>query len=205
MRRSTTIATWASGTALSLALSCSNDPERAAPADGGESTGGSAARNGSGGSRASSGGAVTGSGGTVSGSGGNRPSTGGVSGRNAATAAGGNEPADASNEPDAGGHGTGPDAAAGDGGAIVEPCAPDDGKCIFRHDTFGDEQLWTKTLRLQDLVQTLSPKAALSVGLKSKMARSRRPASRAPSVIRPSTIRSWPASASASMDIRTAP
>ena len=125
--------------------------------------------------------------------------------RDAATAAGGNEPADASNEPDAGGHGTGPDAAAGDGGAIVEPCAPDDGKCIFRHDTFGDEQLWTKTLRLQDLVQTLSPKAALSVGLKSKMARSRRPASRAPSVIRPSTIRSWPASASASMDIRTAP
>jgi len=45
-------------------------------------------------------------------------------------------------------------------------CARDDGQCIFRYDTFGDEQLWTDVLRLQELVQTLSPKVALSVGLK---------------------------------------
>jgi cytochrome c5 len=46
------------------------------------------------------------------------------------------------------------------------PCAVDDGRCIFRHDTFGDEQLWTDTLRAHELVQTLTPKTALSVGLK---------------------------------------
>lgn len=46
------------------------------------------------------------------------------------------------------------------------PCAPSDGQCIFRHDTFGDEQLWTDTLRLHELVQTLPPTMALAVGLK---------------------------------------
>ena len=46
------------------------------------------------------------------------------------------------------------------------PCATTDGQCIFRHDTFGDEQLWTDTLRLHEVAQTLSPKMALSVGLK---------------------------------------
>lgn len=46
------------------------------------------------------------------------------------------------------------------------PCDATDGQCIFRHDTFGDEQLWTDMLRLHEVVQTLSPKAALSVGLK---------------------------------------
>jgi hypothetical protein len=46
------------------------------------------------------------------------------------------------------------------------PCAVNDGQCIFRNDTFGDEQLWTDVLRLHELVQTLTPKAALSVGLK---------------------------------------
>ncbi len=46
------------------------------------------------------------------------------------------------------------------------PCAPNDGQCIFRHDTFGDEQLWTDTLRLHELVQTLPPTTALAVGLK---------------------------------------
>ena len=37
---------------------------------------------------------------------------------------------------------------------------------IFRHDTFGDEQLWTDALRLHDIVATLSPATALAVGLK---------------------------------------
>jgi len=46
------------------------------------------------------------------------------------------------------------------------PCATSDGQCIFRHDTFGDEQLWTDVLRLHDLAQSLTPKAALGVGLK---------------------------------------
>ncbi len=46
------------------------------------------------------------------------------------------------------------------------PYAVDDGRCIFRHDTFGDEQQWTEVLRLHEVVQTLSPTAALGVGLK---------------------------------------
>jgi hypothetical protein len=41
-----------------------------------------------------------------------------------------------------------------------------DGRAIFRYDTFGDEQLWTDVLRMHEVVQTLSPKTALSVGLK---------------------------------------
>src|SRR5688572_10902679 len=43
---------------------------------------------------------------------------------------------------------------------------PQDGKHIFRFDTFGDEQLWTDTLQLHKAVASVSPKAALSVGLK---------------------------------------
>jgi hypothetical protein len=42
-----------------------------------------------------------------------------------------------------------------------------DGRAIFRFDTFGDEQLWTDTLRLHEVIQSsVSPTAALSVGLK---------------------------------------
>ena len=41
-----------------------------------------------------------------------------------------------------------------------------DGKTIFRFDTFGDEQLWTDTLQMQKVISTISPKTALSVGLK---------------------------------------
>jgi mono/diheme cytochrome c family protein len=55
-----------------------------------------------------------------------------------------------------------PDAAVTD----VSPCETDDGQCIFRHDTFGDEQLWTDVLRLHEVVATLPPTAALGVGLK---------------------------------------
>lgn len=53
--------------------------------------------------------------------------------------------------------------------------APDDlspqtlaeGRQIFRHETFGDEQFWTDTARLHEVVQkSVSPKTALSVGLK---------------------------------------
>jgi hypothetical protein len=40
------------------------------------------------------------------------------------------------------------------------------GQAIFRYDTFGDEQLWTDTLALHDVIETVSPAVALSVGLK---------------------------------------
>ena len=58
------------------------------------------------------------------------------------------------------------DDAGSDAGVDLGPCDLDDGQCIFRHDTFGDEQLWTDVLRLHELVQTLPPTTALSVGLK---------------------------------------
>ena len=42
-----------------------------------------------------------------------------------------------------------------------------DGKRIFREDTFGDEQFWTDTLHLNDVIEkAVDPTAALSVGLK---------------------------------------
>jgi hypothetical protein len=41
-----------------------------------------------------------------------------------------------------------------------------DGKSIFRFDTFGDEQLWTQTLQMQHVIKNVSPRTALSVGLK---------------------------------------
>jgi hypothetical protein len=41
------------------------------------------------------------------------------------------------------------------------------GQEIFRHDTFGDEQLWTSQLRLHEAIETtLSPELALELGLK---------------------------------------
>jgi mono/diheme cytochrome c family protein len=41
-----------------------------------------------------------------------------------------------------------------------------DGQQIFRFDTFGDEQLWTDVLRMHEVVATVDPRTALSVGLK---------------------------------------
>jgi mono/diheme cytochrome c family protein len=43
---------------------------------------------------------------------------------------------------------------------------PHHGRDIFRYDTFGDEQLWTTFLRMNEVVGTLSPMAALDAGLK---------------------------------------
>src|SRR5215207_9901483 len=41
------------------------------------------------------------------------------------------------------------------------------GQQIFRFDTFGDEQLWTDTLRMHEVIQSsVSPSTALAVGLK---------------------------------------
>src|SRR5215208_6343006 len=45
--------------------------------------------------------------------------------------------------------------------------AADQGQQIFRFDTFGDEQLWTDTLRMHEVIQSsVSPATALGVGLK---------------------------------------
>ena len=44
--------------------------------------------------------------------------------------------------------------------------AQPDGRAIFRFETFGDEQLWTDTLRLNEAIETVTPATALSVGLK---------------------------------------
>lgn len=41
-----------------------------------------------------------------------------------------------------------------------------EGQKIFRYDTFGDEQLWTKTLRMHEGLKSVSPATALKVGLK---------------------------------------
>jgi hypothetical protein len=44
------------------------------------------------------------------------------------------------------------------------------GRLIFRYDTFGDEQLWTDVLRMQEPISTLPPTTALAVGLKVDVA-----------------------------------
>jgi mono/diheme cytochrome c family protein len=54
---------------------------------------------------------------------------------------------------------------------VVHPQARDgarvhQGQAIFRYDTFGDEQLWTDVLRMHEVIATVSPATALSVGLK---------------------------------------
>jgi hypothetical protein len=42
-----------------------------------------------------------------------------------------------------------------------------EGERVFRFDTFGDEQLWTDTLRLHEVVEkNVNPTMALKVGLK---------------------------------------
>ena len=46
------------------------------------------------------------------------------------------------------------------------PLNAQDGREIFRFDTFGDEQLWTNVLRMHDVLPSVSPATALAVGLK---------------------------------------
>jgi len=41
-----------------------------------------------------------------------------------------------------------------------------EGQAIFRFDTFGDEQLWTDTLRMHEVIPKVDPATALAVGLK---------------------------------------
>jgi mono/diheme cytochrome c family protein len=52
-------------------------------------------------------------------------------------------------------------------GNDVSPASLAEGQRIFRFETFGDEQFWTDTARMHEVVQkSVSPATALSVGLK---------------------------------------
>lgn len=49
----------------------------------------------------------------------------------------------------------------------VSPSESTEGQRIFRHETFGNEQFWTDTARMHEVVQSaVSPNTALKVGLK---------------------------------------
>jgi mono/diheme cytochrome c family protein len=49
----------------------------------------------------------------------------------------------------------------------VDPASVALGRDIFRHETFGDERVWTDTLRMHEVIQAaVDPTTALSVGLK---------------------------------------
>jgi mono/diheme cytochrome c family protein len=54
-----------------------------------------------------------------------------------------------------------PDAVVRDAAAMI-----DEGRRIFRFDTFGDEAFWTGVLRLNEPISQVSPRTALAVGLK---------------------------------------
>ena len=54
----------------------------------------------------------------------------------------------------------------GDSPAGPAPELVASGQQIFRYDTFGDETQWTDTLRMHEVIETVSPKTALAVGLK---------------------------------------
>lgn len=56
--------------------------------------------------------------------------------------------------------------AATSNGNNLSPQMIAEGQRIFRYDTFGDEQQWTDTLRMHEVVQNLDPITALAVGLK---------------------------------------
>ena len=60
-----------------------------------------------------------------------------------------------------------PDRPAGPGQVALSRAAVDEGREIFRFDTFGDEQFWTDTLRMHEVIgAAVTPSVALSVGLK---------------------------------------
>jgi len=51
--------------------------------------------------------------------------------------------------------------------ALRSPQMIADGQQVFRHETFGDEQFWSDTARMHEVIQkSVSPTLALSVGLK---------------------------------------
>src|SRR3954453_20993753 len=55
----------------------------------------------------------------------------------------------------------------GSGPEPPDPTLANEGKDIFRFDTYGDETFWTDTLRIHDVITAgVDPTTALSVGLK---------------------------------------
>lgn len=50
--------------------------------------------------------------------------------------------------------------------AVMDTRSAMGGREIFRYDDFGDWQFWTGTLRLHELVSTVTPLQALELGLK---------------------------------------
>ena len=124
---------------------CDDDDDSTAPTitagsagrGGSAGQGGSAGRGGSAGSSGAGSGGTSGSAGTASDA---SAGSGGSSGSGGSAGSGGSS-------------GT-------DGGTQF------DGKEVFRNDTFGDERYWTDQLRLHEVIQTVNPTTALSVGLK---------------------------------------
>ena len=52
---------------------------------------------------------------------------------------------------------------------LTDPAVVEQGKSIFRFDTFGDETQWTDTLRMHEVIRTaVDPTTALSVGIESR-------------------------------------
>ena len=47
-----------------------------------------------------------------------------------------------------------------------QPALVEAGRQVFRYDTFGDERQWTDSLRMHEVVETLSPATALALGIK---------------------------------------
>jgi hypothetical protein len=50
--------------------------------------------------------------------------------------------------------------------SVANAASPHAGRDVFRFDTFGDEQLWSDVLRMHEVLPTVDPATALSVGLK---------------------------------------
>lgn len=60
-----------------------------------------------------------------------------------------------------------PDASVSESRGPLNPALIDQGKQIFRFDTYNDETFWTDTLRMHEMIRdSISPATALSVGLK---------------------------------------
>ena len=70
-------------------------------------------------------------------------------------------------KPSSSGNAEGAPTGSGDVSDDMSPATLAEGKQIFRFDTFGDEQFWTDTARMHEVIQkSVSPATALSVGLK---------------------------------------
>jgi hypothetical protein len=156
--------------ALSLALAASGcdddddaDDDSSTAATGGTSAAGKGGRAGSAG-KAGGGGASAGTGGGKAGAAGSSAGSGGKANGGSGEAG---EMGDAGMPPAEGGAaGQAPTAGSAGTNSMIDP-EDYDGQRVFRYDTFGDEQFWTGTLRLNEAIQAaLDPTTALTLGLK---------------------------------------